>query len=119
MVLCQATVASYPVRSRRLSHDQIYRVVSRIPKGQVATYGQIAAVLGYPRHARQIGYALAALDDDQAVPWQRVINARGEISERSRPGYTELQRILLEDEGVAFDHRGRIDLDRFQWCPDE
>lgn len=102
-----------------MKYETIYTIVRRIPRGQVATYGQIARLAGYPRHARQVGYALAALTDDASVPWQRVINARGEISARSKPGYTDLQRILLEDEGIAFDHRGRIDLQRFQWQSDE
>ena len=99
----------------KLTHDRIYSAVRRIPKGRVATYGQIAALAGFPRHARQVGYALAALNDSQAVPWHRVINAKGEISERSRPGYTDLQRILLEDEGIEFDANGRVVLSRFQW----
>lgn len=98
-----------------LSHDRIYSAVCRIPKGKVATYGQIAALIGFPRHARQIGYALAALDDSRAVPWHRVINARGEISQRRKPGYEDYQRILLEDEGVTFDHRGRVSLVKYQW----
>lgn len=99
----------------KLTHDRIYSAVRRIPKGKVATYGQIAALTGFPRHARQVGYALAALDDSQSVPWHRVINSKGEISKRSRPGYADLQRILLEDEGIEFDASGRISLKRFQW----
>lgn len=102
----------------KLSHERIYRQVRRIPKGRVATYGQIARLLGFPRHARQVGYALAGLDDEHSVPWHRVINAKGEISERNKPGYAELQRLLLEDEGVAFDHHGRVPLGRFQWQPE-
>lgn len=101
-----------------MKREHIYELVRRIPKGQVATYGQIARLLGYPRHARQVGYALSSLDDDQSVPWHRVINSRGEISERSKPGYKEYQRILLEDEGITFDHHGRISLARFQWRSD-
>ena len=79
------------------------------------TYGQIARLLGHPGAARQVGYALAGASE--ALPWHRVVNARGEISPRSRPGYEELQRILLEDEGVVFDARGRIPLSFFQWRP--
>ncbi|MDZ7735652.1 MAG: MGMT family protein [Gammaproteobacteria bacterium] len=103
------------MHDHKLSHDRIYSVVCRIPKGKVATYGQIAALIGFPRHARQIGYALAALDDSRGVPWHRVINARGEISQRRKPGYEDYQRILLEDEGVTFDHRGRVSLATYQW----
>lgn len=102
------------MRAKRLSHEQIYSVVRSIPKGYVATYGQIAALAGFPRHARQVGYALAALADD-SVPWHRVINSQGLISERARPGAAEWQRLLLEDEGITFDHRGRVPLKTYQW----
>ena len=99
------------------ARERIYRVVRRIPPGRVATYGQVAGVAGLAGHARQVGYALAALPEDSDVPWQRVINARGEISPRARPGAGELQRALLEDEGVLFDARGRVSLERFAWRP--
>jgi methylated-DNA-protein-cysteine methyltransferase-like protein len=91
--------------------------VRRIPKGRVATYGQIACLAGIPRQPRQVGYALAALRDDHPVPWHRVINSKGEISQRSGSGFEELQRILLESEGVVFDAKGRISLSRFRWRP--
>jgi len=92
-------------------------MLRRIPKGRVATYGQIARLAGIPRQPRQIGYALAALRDHYPVPWHRVVNAKGEISQRSESGVEELQRILLEREGVVFDVRGRISLSRFRWRP--
>ncbi|HYM62932.1 MAG TPA: MGMT family protein [Thermoanaerobaculia bacterium] len=95
--------------------QRIYAVVRRIPRGRVATYGQVAALAGLDGHARQAGYALHALPDDHDVPWHRVINARGEVSPRSNGDSHELQRHLLEAEGVAFDARGRVDLARFQW----
>lgn len=98
-------------------HDAVYSVVAEIPMGKVATYGQIAELIGRPRSARQVGYALAATPDDVEIPWHRVINARGQISPRTQPGSDELQRILLEDEGVVFDAQGRICLERFQWQP--
>ncbi|MEM6794962.1 MAG: MGMT family protein [Acidobacteriota bacterium] len=100
------------------SYARIYRVVRQIPPGQVATYGQVAALAGLPGHARQVGYALfgSGLED---LPWQRVVNARGEISRRSEPGNEGLQRAMLESEGVCFDERGRIDLRRFRWDPDD
>jgi len=97
-------------------YARIYAVVRRIPKGRVATYGQIAELAGLPRQARQVGYALAALRDAR-VPWQRVINARGEISPRSDPGAEQLQRVLLEREGVSVDDRGRIALADHLWRP--
>ena len=98
---------------------RFYRLIERIPEGRVATYGQIAALAGFARSARQVGYALASLPDESSVPWQRVVNAKGEVSLRSaddlgRSGY---QRHLLEEEGVVFDLDGRIDLGRFGWKP--
>ena len=100
------------------SYQLIYSIVDKIPAGSVATYGQIARLIGRPRYARQVGYALAATPENLAIPWHRVVNAKGEISRRSRPGYDDFQRILLEDEGIVFDGRGRISLARFQWTPD-
>jgi len=101
--------------NRGITYDRIYSMVRRIPKGRVATYGQIACLAGIPRQARQIGYALAALRDHHPVPWHRVVNSKGEISQRSEPGFEERQRILLESEGVVFDVNGRISLSRFRW----
>jgi methylated-DNA-protein-cysteine methyltransferase-like protein len=98
-------------------YPRIYAVVRRIPRGRVSTYGQVARVAGLPNGARQVGYALHALPDGTRVPWQRVVNARGEISVRSLPGPDALQRVLLEAEGILFDARGRIDLARFGWRP--
>ena len=102
------------------SYRKIYDVVRRIPPGAVATYGQIAALASLAGHARQVGYALHALPDGLELPWHRVINARGEVSPRSGPGWEEgFQRHLLEEEGVEFDRRGRVDLGRFRWDPDD
>jgi methylated-DNA-protein-cysteine methyltransferase-like protein len=98
----------------------IYAVVKKIPRGKVATYGQSATFAGMPRHARQAGYALAATPENVKIPWHRVINAQGRISLRLRhwdSGSDDLQRILLEAEGVTFDSRGRVNLKRFQWQP--
>ena len=99
----------------RVSYARIYEVVKSIPEGRVATYGQVAALAGIPGHARQVGYALNSLPDDSGVPWQRVINARGEISKRMDPQYEWIQKTLLEEEGVEFDPRGRVSLARFGW----
>ncbi len=102
----------------KLRRDRILAVIRRIPKGRVATYGQVAALAGYPGHARQVGYALHDLADGSHVPWQRVINAKGEVSPRSSGGpEAGLQRHLLEEEGVTFDRRGRVDLERHRWEP--
>jgi len=99
------------------SYRRIYAVVRRIPRGRVATYGQVAVLAGLGGHARQVGYAMHALPKGSSVPWHRVINARGEISRRRRPGEELSQRMLLEREGVRFDARGRVALARFQWRP--
>ena len=97
------------------SYQRIYRVVRQIPEGFVATYGQVAELAGLPGQARQIGYALHALSDSDEVPWQRVINARGEVSPRAAAGAENLQRAILEQEGVLFDARGRVSLERYGW----
>jgi methylated-DNA-protein-cysteine methyltransferase-like protein len=99
------------------AYERIWRIASRIPRGRVATYGQLAELAGLPRAPRQAGYAMAALPSGSRVPWQRVVNARGEVSPRSDPGGEWVQRALLEREGVEFDAKGRIDLRRFGWRP--
>ena len=106
-------------KPRSTPADRIYAVIQRIPPGRVATYGQVAALAGLPGHARQVGQALRETPEGLEVPWQRVINARGEVSPRGGLGLEEgLQRHLLEEEGVAFDGRGRIDLEVYGWDPD-
>jgi methylated-DNA-protein-cysteine methyltransferase-like protein len=99
------------------SYERIYAVVRRVPRGRVATYGQVAALAGLPGHARQVGYALHALAKGTRLPWHRVINAKGEVSRRRRPGEELSQRMLLEREGVRFDARGRVALARVGWTP--
>ena len=96
-------------------YELIWRIVRKVPRGRVATYGQIAELAGLEGHARQVGYALHNLPTDSGVPWHRVINARGEISPRSAGDSHELQRLLLEAEGVEVDLRGRIDLKAYRW----
>jgi methylated-DNA-protein-cysteine methyltransferase-like protein len=103
------------VRSPSDTHARIYAVVRRIRRGRVATYGQVAALAGLPGQARLVGYALAALGSD-AVPWHRVVNARGEVSRRATPGDEVMQRVLLEAEGIVFSGN-RIALERWQWRP--
>lgn len=96
-------------------YPRIYAVVQRIPFGRVATYGQVAALAGFPGQARQVGYALHSLPAGSEVPWHRVINARGEVSLRSEAGWEHYQRHLLEEEGVVFNDSGRVDLDCYRW----
>ncbi|HEX9399701.1 MAG TPA: MGMT family protein [Anaeromyxobacter sp.] len=96
-----------------------YRIVRKIPRGRVATYGEVALAAGKPRAARQVGFALAALRGAaHDVPWQRVVGARprghAAISLLDAVG-AAVQRDLLEREGVRFDDRDRIDLSRFGW----
>jgi methylated-DNA-protein-cysteine methyltransferase-like protein len=90
----------------------VYRLVRRVPRGTVVTYGQIAVMLGAPRSARAVGGAMGRCPDD--VPWHRVVNAQGGISRRRRLGSVLTQRIRLEQEGVLL-RRGRVVLARFRW----
>lgn len=94
----------------------VYALVRRVPRGRVVTYGQVAATLGHPRAARAVGTALSHLPNPLArvVPWQRVINAAGGISCRGDVHRPDLQRQLLEMEGVQF-KGGRVDLRRYRW----
>lgn len=94
-------------------YARIYDIIRQIPSGRVATYGQIASIEGHCT-ARMVGYALAALEEDD-VPWQRVINGQGRVSERSGGGGTSRQRLKLMEEGVRFDRKGRIDFEVFGW----
>ena len=97
-------------------HQRVYETVSQVPIGRVTTYGDVATVLGSPRVARHVGWALAALvDESNTVPWQRVINAQGRISFKGQTVRAELQRRLLEQEGIVFDSKGRVDLNRLRW----
>lgn len=97
------------------SYKKIYKVIEKIPKGKVATYGQIAGLAGLSGHARQVGYALHALPNSRHVPWHRVINAKGEISKRAEPFFEGLQRHLLEEEGITFNSKDRVSLKDFGW----
>ncbi len=107
-----------PARKPLSRYERIYAVVRRIPRGRVATYGQVAALAGLPRQARLVGYALHALPERSGLPWHRVINAQGRISlGRGQPGGDLSQRFRLEAEGVRLDPRGRVPLERVGWRP--
>lgn len=95
-------------------YRKIYAVVRQIPAGRVASYGQVARLAGFSGQARQVGYALNRLTDDE-VPWHRVINAQGRISKRGNPDYEHLQRVLLEAEGIEFDAGNHVSLGKFGW----
>jgi len=98
------------------SYAKIYAVVRRIPRGKVATYGQVAELAGLPNHARLVGYALHAVAEGSSLPWHRVINAQGRISIRGSASATVTQRVRLEQEGVRF-ASGRVKLADFGWSP--
>jgi methylated-DNA-protein-cysteine methyltransferase-like protein len=95
-------------------YTRIYAAVRKIPKGRVSTYGRIAKLAKAPG-PRVVGYAMAALHDGSTVPWQRVVNHKGEISLRKGGDGEMRQRRLLEEEGVHFSLRGRIDLRVYGW----
>ena len=89
--------------------ERVYAVVRRVPKGRVISYGEIAKILGCPRAARQVGWAMRQSPDD--IPWQRVIKSDGSIA---GGGFSELRRALLEAEGVGFLLDGRVDMEKYK-----
>jgi len=93
--------------------QEIYRIVEAVPAGKVVTYTTVAVLAGRPKAARTVGWAMRALRRGTHVPWHRVINAQGRISLPS-PG-AELQRALLENEGIEFNATGCVDLQRYGW----
>jgi methylated-DNA-protein-cysteine methyltransferase-like protein len=98
--------------------DKVWRLVAHIPSGKVASYGQIAALLGNPRAARTVGWALHSTPAHLDIPWHRVINSKGRISTDCGEHSPDLQRRLLELEDIEFDTKDYIDMARFQWQPD-
>jgi methylated-DNA-protein-cysteine methyltransferase-like protein len=97
-----------------MSWDPVYRLIKRIPRGRVTTYGELAKALRLPGGARAAGYAVAATPKGRGIPWHRVIGAGGRV--RVPEPYASLQRKLLESEGVEFDG-GTIDMKQFGWSP--
>lgn len=110
-------VNSYDNNFETSFFKEVYALVKKVPKGKVTSYGRIAALLGKPRAARAVGYALNALSkgQEQKIPWQRVINSQGKISFRGDTGRSILQKKMLEDEGIKFDSTESIDLKVFGW----
>jgi methylated-DNA-protein-cysteine methyltransferase related protein len=92
----------------------IREVVSQIPRGKVATYGEVARLSGFIGQARLVGHALHRLPPNSRIPWQRVVNAKGEISLPKQTGQYQRQKRLLEQEGIRF-RRGRIDFKAYGW----
>ena len=100
------------------TYERIYDVVRQIPSGRVATYGQVAELAGLIGKPRLVGYALYRVTDEMAVPWHRVINAKGKVSRSPvRNGTDYLQQALLEDEGIIFNNKGKIELSTYRWHP--
>jgi methylated-DNA-protein-cysteine methyltransferase-like protein len=95
-------------------YHRIYALVRQIPAGHVATYGQLARLVGCT--PRTVGFALAALPAGNKIPWQRVVNRQGRISPRSEGEGSHLQSALLAGEGLSFDPLGRIDLSAHLWA---
>jgi methylated-DNA-protein-cysteine methyltransferase-like protein len=102
-----ATMASF--------NEQVYGLVRRVPEGRVITYGSIARLLGDPRKAREVGWAMAVCPED--VPAHRVINRFGGVSGDASSTEAAHRRSMLEVEGVLFDPRGRCDLSVYEWLP--
>jgi methylated-DNA-protein-cysteine methyltransferase related protein len=100
----------------RAFKTRVLEVLAAIPEGRVMTYGSLAVAAGKPGNARQVGDLLRGLSSATAFPWQRVINSQGRIS-TYKIGTGELQRALLESEGIAFSDSGRCDLERLNWFP--
>jgi methylated-DNA-protein-cysteine methyltransferase-like protein len=96
--------------------QRVYKLVKKIPKGRVMTYGQIAEILGEGYTARTVGYVMHGADAER-LPWQRVINAQGKCSTGKITLPTNLQQAILESEGVKFDKNGRCDLNVALWSP--
>ena len=94
-------------------YQSIYNLARQVPPGYVTTYGQIARLVSCT--ARTVGFAMAALPAGNDVPWQRVINSQGKVSPRTEGEGNILQRDLLEAEGLPFDQKGRLDLDKYGW----
>jgi len=99
---------------RESMYERIYSLVSMVPRGKVATYGQIARIAGRCS-ARNVGYAMSSVSSESDVPWHRIINSRGRISVRSFGEAPAVQRRMLESEGVVFSAGGAVDLERFGW----
>ena len=113
-----AAAAQDPAASSAGFDQRVYAAVARIPAGQLATYGQIAELIGAWGCARQVGWALRRLPLPSAIPWHRVVNAAGRIAMTpSREGSDWIQRELLIAEGIPVDLEGRLPLARFRWRP--
>ena len=98
------------MESQQSAQDRVWQIVHQIPAGKVATYGQIATLAGMPSHSRLVGRILSQLPADTTLPWHRVINSQGKITNPGR----ELQKSRLEEEGVTLIN-GRVSLRLYRW----
>lgn len=104
------------MKEKNLFTQRVIEAIRAIPRGRVATYGQIAVLAGSPKGARQVSWVLNSCSRSENLPWHRVVNSQGTISLQG-DGKLE-QRCLLETEGIRFDQEGRIDLGKFLWQPE-
>lgn len=98
--------------------SEVIRLIKSIPKGKVATYGQIAYMTDLYPSVRRVVWILHSCSEKEGLPWHRVVNSKGAISLKPGKGY-ERQKAMLKQEGIVFDEKDRIDLDRYLWEPDD
>ncbi len=98
-----------------MAFEEVYAVVSKIPRGRVMNYGQIAGLIRHPLSARAVGWAMQQCP--QGLPWHRVVNAQGSISTENLTDPPGLQRLLLEGEGIHFSESGKLSMARYRWSP--
>ena len=104
------------VSTKETFHQRTKNIIKKIPRGKVATYGQIAALAGNPHAARQVVWVLHSASEKDRLPWHRVVNAQGRISLKPGHGY-EIQKALLQEEGISFGKDDKIDFDHHLWAP--
>ena len=112
-----STKRSEPVGEPPDFRTLVLAVVKRIPKGKLASYGQVAAMAGYPRRPRQVGMVLSGLPEGTRLPWHRVVNTRGYVPSRGRWWGAFEQIGRLRDEGIEVDDLGNLDLEAHRWAP--
>ena len=95
---------------------RVKEIIKRVPRGKVATYGQVATLAGNHRAARQVAWILHSSSQSDDLPWHRIVNRSGRISLKQNRGY-EIQKSLLKIEGIEFDENDSIDFKRYLWCP--
>lgn len=113
---------AYPVNKRMINvsfFDEVYELVSKIPVGKVCTYGHIAHALGHPHGARAVGYALHVNPNPGIIPCHRVVNRMGRLAPGFAFGGPDVQRQLLEQEGIRVNDENCVDLNKYFWLPEQ